>query len=109
MPEDDPTLGLLAEPADRSPTKALRQPACFVRLRSPGGEMAEWFKAHAWKACVANNYRGFESLSLRQFQFCLNLKPGIDGFTFERQDSEDTLMHPAEWLATDKTFERFHS
>ena len=29
--------------------------------------MAEWFKAHAWKACVANPYRGFESLPLRQF------------------------------------------
>ena len=29
------------------------------------GEMAEWFKAHAWKACVANPYRGFESPSLR--------------------------------------------
>src|SRR5262245_9202395 len=28
--------------------------------------MAEWFKAHAWKACVANPHRGFESLSLRQ-------------------------------------------
>ena len=28
--------------------------------------MAEWFKAHAWKACVAKTYRGFESLSLRQ-------------------------------------------
>ena len=21
---------------------------------SSGGEMAEWFKAHAWKACVVN-------------------------------------------------------
>src|ERR1041384_4355327 len=30
-----------------------------------GGEMAEWFKAHAWKACVAKTHRGFESLSLR--------------------------------------------
>ena len=30
--------------------------------------MAEWFKAHAWKACVANHYRGFESLSLRHFE-----------------------------------------
>src|SRR5947199_343471 len=29
------------------------------------GEMAEWFKAHAWKACVGKIYRGFESLSLR--------------------------------------------
>ena len=30
-----------------------------------GGEVAEWFKAHAWKACVANPYRGFESPPLR--------------------------------------------
>ena len=29
--------------------------------------MAEWFKAHAWKACVAKHYREFESLSLRHF------------------------------------------
>ena len=34
-----------------------------------GGEVAEWFKAHAWKACVANPYRGFESPPLRQFLF----------------------------------------
>ena len=32
-----------------------------------GGEMAEWFKAHAWKACVAKHYRGFKSHSLRHF------------------------------------------
>jgi hypothetical protein len=30
------------------------------------GEMAEWFKAHAWKACVLKRYREFESPSLRQ-------------------------------------------
>ena len=44
--------------------------ACIHRLPqiggAIGGEMAEWFKAHAWKACVANPHRGFESLSLRQ-------------------------------------------
>ena len=34
-----------------------------------GGEVAEWFKAHAWKACVANPYRGFKSLPLRQISF----------------------------------------
>ncbi len=32
------------------------------------GEMTEWLKVHAWKACVPlKGYRGFESLSLRQF------------------------------------------
>ena len=30
-----------------------------------GGEMAEWFNAHAWKACIPKRYRGFESPSLR--------------------------------------------
>ena len=30
--------------------------------------MAEWFKAHAWKACVGKLYRGFESHSLRHFK-----------------------------------------
>ena len=29
------------------------------------GEMSEWSKVHAWKACVPKRYRGFESLSLR--------------------------------------------
>jgi hypothetical protein len=27
--------------------------------------MAEWFNAHAWKACIPKRYRGFESPSLR--------------------------------------------
>ena len=40
--------------------------AHYARL---GGEMAEWFKAHAWKACVAKHYRGFKSHSLRQLSF----------------------------------------
>ena len=31
--------------------------------------MAEWFKAHAWKACVAKHYREFKSHSLRHFDF----------------------------------------
>jgi hypothetical protein len=30
------------------------------------GEVAEWLKAHAWKACIWITYRGFESLSLRR-------------------------------------------
>ena len=34
------------------------------------GEMLEWLKRHAWKACIRQNrctarYPGFESLSLR--------------------------------------------
>lgn len=27
--------------------------------------MAEWLKAHAWKACIRKMYHGFESHSLR--------------------------------------------
>ena len=35
-------------------------------FRVPFGEVSEWFKEHAWKACVRRKaYRGFESLSLR--------------------------------------------
>ncbi len=35
----------------------------------PVGEMTEWLKVHAWKACVLlTGYRGFESLSLRRAQ-----------------------------------------
>ena len=29
------------------------------------GKMSEWFKVHAWKACVPKRYRGFESPSFR--------------------------------------------
>src|SRR5437660_3752038 len=32
----------------------------------PPGEVSEWLKEHAWKACVPKRYRGFESLPLRQ-------------------------------------------
>ena len=41
--------------------------SCIVEsCASIAGEMAEWSKAHAWKACIrGNSYRGFESLSLR--------------------------------------------
>ncbi len=37
----------------------------YISIRL-GGEMAEWFKARAWKARVPKKYRGFESPSLRQ-------------------------------------------
>ena len=33
----------------------IRQSFCFApegRAGENGGEMAEWFKAHAWKACI---------------------------------------------------------
>ena len=29
------------------------------------GEVSEWSKEHAWKVCIGNPYRGFESLPLR--------------------------------------------
>ena len=38
----------------------------FAPCAPLGGEVAEWFKAHAWKACVVKTYRGFESPPLRQ-------------------------------------------
>lgn len=44
---------------------------CGIWLRvviDLGGEMAEWFKARAWKARVPKQYRGFESPSLRHFK-----------------------------------------
>ena len=38
------------------------------------GEVSEWLKEHAWKACVGSNaYLGFESPSLRQKYFALPL------------------------------------
>ena len=30
--------------------------------------MSEWFKVHAWKACVPKRHRGFESPSFRYAQ-----------------------------------------
>ncbi len=53
--------------------------------------MAEWFKAHAWKACVCKKYRGFESLSLRHFAFSRLL------FHFSRRRRRRFLA--ATWLA----------
>jgi hypothetical protein len=32
----------------------------------PGGEVTEWPKVHAWRACVRFAHRGFESHPLRQ-------------------------------------------
>ncbi len=38
----------------------------FRIKRLKNGRMAEWLKAHAWKACIELNfYRGFESLFFR--------------------------------------------
>ena len=45
------------------PTTNLGRLSCLVRRH---GEVSEWFKEHAWKACVWDSlHRGFESLSLR--------------------------------------------
>ena len=54
---------------------ALTAPPFFDKLRSIGarffpgsenGEVSEWLKEHAWKACVRRKvYRGFESRPLR--------------------------------------------
>jgi CheY-like chemotaxis protein len=45
------------------------------------GEMSEWLKEHAWKACIRGNAdRGFESLSLRSslnFSFLFSAWTGI--------------------------------
>src|SRR4029450_5770293 len=38
--------------------------ACLLGFRPPG-EVSEWLKEHAWKACVRKTYRGFESPPLR--------------------------------------------
>ena len=55
----------VTEPERPANELALDSQPCEERSSYAVGEMAEWFKAHAWKACVANHYRGFESLSLR--------------------------------------------
>ncbi len=34
------------------------------------GEVSEWLKEHAWKACIRSKpYQGFKSLPHRQFMF----------------------------------------
>ena len=44
------------------------------------GKMSEWFKVHAWKACVLKRHRGFESPSFRcsrcHASKCLQTPPG---------------------------------
>ena len=35
----------------------------------PIGEVSERLKEHAWKVCIGNPYRGFESLPLRHNMF----------------------------------------
>ena len=50
------------------------------------GEMSEWLKEHAWKACIRGNAdRGFESLSLRSSLF--NKPRHIDPFPSFHFDS----------------------
>ncbi len=38
--------------------KRLIERGVVSRVFTLGGEMAEWFKAHAWKACVGNTTVG---------------------------------------------------
>jgi hypothetical protein len=57
-----------------------------------GGEVAEWFKAHAWKACVPKQYRGFESLPLRQLPpLCYPPFAPTDGWSICTRDSQRGL------------------
>jgi hypothetical protein len=43
------------------------------------GEVTEWLKVHAWKACV-RKYRGFESLLLRHKSRAVCNQQVTDGF-----------------------------
>ena len=54
------------------------------------GEMAEWLKARAWKARVPKQYRGFESLSLRQLYSLIR----------RRSSGRDQIGNPAIWDET---------
>ena len=46
------------------------------------GEVAEWLKAHAWKACVRlKPYRGFESRSLRHQSAMLSMASSCSSST----------------------------
>lgn len=47
----------------------------FLKLNY--GQMVEWFKAHAWKACDVNSIRRFESSSVRQLKLKLNTDLGL--------------------------------
>lgn len=51
------------------------------------GEVSEWPKEHAWKACVLSRYRGFESLPLRHL-----IVPGTDLFVFTACDYFYTVI-----------------
>ena len=40
----------------------------YLHTENVLGKMSEWFKVHAWKACVPKRHRGFESPSFRYAQ-----------------------------------------
>src|SRR6266545_6020498 len=78
----------------------------FVILGGPG-EVSEWLKEHAWKACVPKRYRGFESLPLRQLPRLLPHPPqslvGVDPVVvavgpldLERVGADRTVGHELE-------------
>jgi uncharacterized protein YdhG (YjbR/CyaY superfamily) len=51
-----------------------------IGLRDAPGEVSEWLKEHAWKACVrCKAYRGFESRPLRSFPEALSIPPFLLG------------------------------
>ena len=46
-------------------TMQIREKMPFHKRLLQRGKMSEWFKVHAWKACVPKRHRGFESPSFR--------------------------------------------
>lgn len=67
----------------------------MVYNRITGG-VAEWLKAHAWKACVCSNvYRGFESHLLRQMSNVRTLSKEklAEGFIFSAPSRCGSLLY----------------
>src|SRR5512133_575164 len=54
----------MIHPGGVASRKKLRRPGNSPTLSPAHGEMAEWFKAHAWKACVGLYPTGSSNLPL---------------------------------------------
>jgi hypothetical protein len=60
-------VGLPLVAGSEPPVVLDADPSIVISSAAPG-EVSEWLKEHAWKACVPKRYRGFESPPLRQLE-----------------------------------------
>ena len=79
----------------RSARLPLQNPPCPV-MRGASGEMAEWLKAHAWKACVRETVPWVRIPLSPPSSWCTTLRHGSPWFTKSRKSSCILLFYPLE-------------